>query len=327
MTTKECNELREFGLDTIKSWQNKTDAKQKNYEALLIVIEVGDYDSVKYLLEIGTCPIDVTVLRAASIAGKVSIFELLISYGVDIHSYHDNALQVASYYGRLEVVKFLVENGADIHTNDDFAVRYACEQNHLEVVKYLVSVGANIRAHKDWALVVVCGFGFYELFELIISLGTDIHTFQDYALANACAGNHTKIVKRLVELGANLQTGCGDVFYIASAQGNVESQKFLISHGSDFRMKDDFALARAVASCQWEFVSYLLSLGVPEYLVSDERYFRYLVFVEKMREKARVRAQKKIYFWIIPKLYDLNNESGLRLRQKNYEKYLELCSQ
>lgn len=43
-----------------------------------------------------------------------------------------------------------------------------------------------------------------------------------------------------------------------------------------------------------------------------------------VKRKGLDRAQKKIYFWIIPILYDITHESGKRLAEKNYQKYLEI---
>lgn len=43
-----------------------------------------------------------------------------------------------------------------------------------------------------------------------------------------------------------------------------------------------------------------------------------------IKRRSADRAQKKIYFWIIPKLYDLRYDSGKRLAEKNYQKYLEI---
>jgi hypothetical protein len=49
-------------------------------------------------------------------------------------------------------------------------------------------------------------------------------------------------------------------------------------------------------------------------------YNRYKV----VKKKSLERAQKKIYFWIIPIIYDITRESGRRLASKNYQKFLEI---
>ena len=42
-------------------------------------------------------------------------------------------------------------------------------------------------------------------------------------------------------------------------------------------------------------------------------------FREKYYEALRIRAQKKIYFWIIPKLYRPGSESAKRLVEKSWQ--------
>jgi hypothetical protein len=51
---------------------------------------------------------------------------------------------------------------------------------------------------------------------------------------------------------------------------------------------------------------------------------RYISFCEKMKNKIRERAQKRIYFWWIPICYDVNREIGKRMMKKNVEKAIEL---
>ena len=42
-------------------------------------------------------------------------------------------------------------------------------------------------------------------------------------------------------------------------------------------------------------------------------------FQEKYREARRIRAQKKIYFWIIPILYKPGSESSRRLAEASWK--------
>ena len=54
---------------------------------------------------------------------------------------------------------------------------------------------------------------------------------------------------------------------------------------------------------------------------SKEKGIVYFSFCQKMAEKKRIRAQKKIYFWWIQICYDLDHHSGCgkRMAQKNLE--------
>ena len=54
-----------------------------------------------------------------------------------------------------------------------------------------------------------------------------------------------------------------------------------------------------------------------------EEVIAYMEFCQKMVEKKRIRAQKKIYFWWIQICYDLEHKSGCgqRMAQKNLEMF------
>ena len=55
-------------------------------------------------------------------------------------------------------------------------------------------------------------------------------------------------------------------------------------------------------------------------LTNDER-LAYISFCQKMKEKKRIRAQKKIYFWWIQICYDMEHHSGcgIRMARRNLD--------
>ena len=57
--------------------------------------------------------------------------------------------------------------------------------------------------------------------------------------------------------------------------------------------------------------------------LSFETGLAYMAFCQKMQEKRRVMAQKKLYFWWIQICYDLEHPSGCgqRMAQKNLDVY------
>ena len=57
--------------------------------------------------------------------------------------------------------------------------------------------------------------------------------------------------------------------------------------------------------------------------ISEKQGLAYFTFCQKMQEKKRIRAQKKIYFWWIQICYDMNHPSGCgkRMAQKNVEEF------
>ena len=57
--------------------------------------------------------------------------------------------------------------------------------------------------------------------------------------------------------------------------------------------------------------------------LTNEEGLAYMTFCQKMLEKKRIRAQKKIYFWWIQICYDLEHHSGCgqRMAQRNLNVY------
>ena len=76
-----------------------------------------------------------------------------------------------------------------------------------------------------------------------------------------------------------------------------------------------------------DVLRYLVSLGAPTDMLSDQNK-EYISFCQKMEEKNRVRAQKKIYYWWIPICYDLNHPSGCgqRMALKNLTTFNEMMA-
>ena len=60
-----------------------------------------------------------------------------------------------------------------------------------------------------------------------------------------------------------------------------------------------------------------------------EEVIAYMEFCQKMVEKKRIRAQKKIYFWWIQICYDLEHHSGCgkRMASRNLSSFVKLMSQ
>ena len=62
-------------------------------------------------------------------------------------------------------------------------------------------------------------------------------------------------------------------------------------------------------------------------ILSEEKGLAYFAFCERMQEKKRIRAQKKIYFWWIQICYDLTRPCGLRMANINLNSFKELMCQ
>ena len=109
--------------------------------------------------------------------GNLDIVKYLVEHGADIHIVHDFPLRTASEYGYLDIVKYLVEKGANINDVDMFTkpLSLAGENGHLDVIKYLVENGADIRARDDEAIRYVDAYyggkNKNEIIDYLVSLG------------------------------------------------------------------------------------------------------------------------------------------------------------
>lgn len=110
-------------------------------------------------------------------AGNLDIVKYLVEHGADIHIVHDFPLRSASEHGYLDIVKYLVEKGANINDVDLFTkpLSLAGENGHLDVIKYLVENGADIRARDDEAIRYVDSYyggkNKNEIIDYLVSLG------------------------------------------------------------------------------------------------------------------------------------------------------------
>jgi hypothetical protein len=68
----------------------------------------------------------------------------------------------------------------------------------------------------------------------------------------------------------------------------------------------------------YELVEFLVSKGAP-YDLLNSNFKRYIDFCNKIKQKIRHRAAKKIYYWIIPKLYAPGSVSAYNLGMKGYK--------
>jgi len=137
----------------------------------------------------------------------------------------------------------------------------------------------------------------------------------------ACRAGNLISLKQAVLDGFNpsdeLQSWC---LICAVAGGHINIIEFLISHNVDFRAGNDLALQIADLHSKMDVLRYLISLGAPTDMLSDQNK-EYISFCQKMEEKNKIKAQKKIYFWWIQICYDLDHPSGCgqRMAQKNLD--------
>ena len=136
----------------------------------------------------------------------------------------------------------------------------------------------------------------------------------------ACQEGDLERVKILVSQGADVRDSDDFAVKWASRNGHLEVVKYLVSQGADVRARGDEAVRYASMNGHLEVVMYLVSQGAPTTYISKE-VRHYISFCQKMEEKRKIRAQKKIYFWWIQICYDLEHKSGCgqRMAQKNLD--------
>ena len=216
-----------------------------------------------------------------------------------------------------------MENGANVHVDNDAPLREAVDKRHTETVKVLLENGANVQVMGNYNIKWAALLGFLDILKVLVDNGADVHVNN------------------------------GSVFYFACMSGNFEMVKYLEKMGVNMRGVDDEPFKQALMSCNnhrqagtkygnyLEIIYFMTSKGIPIELVSDipddtvsqslkhlvRRYIGFRKRVEeRIRQRIRQTAAKKIYFWWIPICYDLKRECGKRMRIKNYENFVRLCT-
>lgn len=77
-------------------------------------------------------------LHVACTHGRVSIAQLLLEYGANIHASNESALRIACTEGHFDLVRFLLDSGA---TPTEECVRVATERGHTAVRSLLIARG------------------------------------------------------------------------------------------------------------------------------------------------------------------------------------------
>jgi ankyrin repeat protein len=225
--------------------------------------------------------------------------------------------------GNLEKVQKLITLRNVSHDEKVRFFHWACEFEHLRLVEFFASWGVDFET-RGICLSSACCRGNLELVKyLVFRLGANVKFLGNLPIRNAIAYGNLEVVKYLISVGANVRVDRDSGIQLACTSGQLETLKYLVSLGLNIYTDNNSAIQLASSFNHFEIVRYLVSIGAPVSLIS-ERAKKYIDFCEKMEEKRKLRAQKKIYFWIIPKLYDLKRECGKRLRQKNWEATLKL---
>ena len=306
----------------------------------------GNMEAIEYFISLGADITTPNTFFNAAKGGHLTLVKYLVSLGLK----NDYATFYASEFGHFEVLKYLVEEvGSDIQIGNSCGVRYAARNGHLHIVKYLYERGANIRSENDMALQKATENGHYEVVQYLCEKGAYVQASSNYAICTAAYKGCLSTVKILHEMGADIRSrnyspiknaaAYGrldvvkylhkvgqikiphDAVYMACKNNHLEVVKYIYENVTDIRKDDCMQIASEYGHLQ--IVKYLYENGV-KIKENYELCKRYISFFEKMKNKLREKAQRRIYFWWIPICYDVNHEIGKRMMLKNLEKAKEL---
>ena len=170
----------------------------------------------------------------------------------DKGDYGDTPLFYAMEGGKLDAVMYLINHGADIKSvgcGKETLLHCAAMQD-LGLVKYLVEHGLDVNAKNKAGV-------------------TPLH--------HAICRNRLDIAAYLLEHGADIQMAAANetpLAVCASLFGTVETMKFLVERGVDFKAqtKKGFTAMHAAVALNPAVIPYLRSLGLPE--LSEEEVQR-----------------------------------------------------
>lgn len=301
---------------------------------LLHACLVGDFEMVKELHRTAGNEFDLdnTIQAFILVAqkGHLQILEYL-HREVEIDIQNLRALVSACDNGHLSIVKYLHQNGADISLTGDYLLIYhASESGNLSLVKYLFENGANReQLTMNYSLRAASKKGYLDLVKYLYENGANDDTQK--ALAWSADNGHLSVVRYLYE--TKISNNIYLALILASRSGHIEIVKYLISVGA---IINDTAVKIAMINGFLVIIELFYNNGIDimNKELTDDDFFNvyddsayenfkrcksYIAFCQKMKEKKRHRAQKRIYFWWIPICYDISRACGQRMKLKNWE--------
>ena len=296
-------------------------------DPLIDAVDKGDFEIVKHLISTGVEYQINNIFTIASKNGHLNIVMYLHrELEADINCDDGLPVRFASFFGHFDVVMYLCENGATIESNYNSAVEWACQNGHLEIVKYLVNeMGADILNSNYCSLLWASEYGHLPVVKYLCEAGVDFQMYNELPIKRASQNGHYEVVKYLCELGADFRSDNDHTIRWASWSGHLPVVKYLCELGADIQSDDNYAIRKASDANHIEVVMYLYEKGADISKIS-EKHRKYILFCEKMKNKIKEKAQKKIYFWWIPICYSLTHHSGCgkRMMMKNVKKAQEL---
>ena len=138
----------------------------------------------------------------------------------------------------------------------------------------------------------------------------------------ACKYNDLEALKRLELQGINIHEENDSALITAAAYGHMRIVQYLVSRGANVRANNDNAIKIASLCREFEMIAYLVSQGASTTNL-PENQVRYASIYIRNQER---RAASRIYFWWIPRCYDMSRPAGIRMAYRNLEAFETLCA-
>jgi len=159
-----------------------------------------------------------SALMVASKKGDLSLAELLLDAGADVHEKTQTsgtALMFAVLGNKPEMAQWLVERGADIHavgSNGWSALTIAAAKGNVELLSWLIDLGADAQVrdvYRFTPFLRAVDNGYEKAVALLLSLpDTDVNArdeFDNTALHHAVSAKNLDMVALLIKHNANSQ--------------------------------------------------------------------------------------------------------------------------
>jgi len=258
--------------------------------------------------------------------GNVEKAEELLNHpeGVITEKEITAALFIASKRGNLEMVKFLVDVGADVNAFDmnSFKTRetgwtalvYAAVNDHMEVVRYFVEELEMDVDQRDGlgctALMNTSHFRKtdyeknYEMIEYLILQGADVNAASDNgstAFLGTAVSGRIDVARMLLQNGAKPDartTDYGDTaIYRTVERDQYDFLEFLLSLGVNIDVQDDFGvtpLMKAAGNGSINSVKMLVAKGAGVNLQDDEGRTALIYAVRMVDPKVKELSEEEL---------------------------------
>ncbi|MES2676772.1 MAG: ankyrin repeat domain-containing protein [Pseudomonadota bacterium] len=253
------------------------EAVKKN--AFLIAMEEDNFELFKYLLETPGF-IDINLAFTSAIMNKKITFVRYIveNHRDKINSNTEDTLHVSVYSGSLDIVKYLTETGiVDIKEHPTGLMKpldSAILMRHLSIVDYLIAAGIETNIESAINNAASAGPEYFKYFAENYLIKSLEKRRSMITLHYAVAGGNLTTVQMLLKNGADKDMPDGNgatPLYIAAQNNNLEIFRFLMAQGANKNLgQNQFtALEGSIISQSFGIAIILLDDTKPEEMTSE----------------------------------------------------------